>query len=51
MAPPVNTDRLRKRQQAIDRFQQNADCEILISTTSAGNTLTAAKQVFLLELP
>lgn len=50
----VGTDSLTKRQKAIDRFQQDADCRVFIGTTSAagtGNNLTAANYVFFLGLP
>ncbi|APQ10987.1 helicase [Pseudomonas oryzihabitans] len=50
----VGTDSVTKRQKAIDRFQQDADCRIFIGTTSAagtGNNLTAANYVFFLGLP
>ena len=50
----VGTDSVTKRQKAIDRFQQDADCSVFIGTTSAagtGNNLTAANYVFFLGLP
>ncbi|KTT49664.1 helicase [Pseudomonas oryzihabitans] len=50
----VGTDSVTKRQKAIDRFQQDADCRVFIGTTSAagtGNNLTAANYVFFLGLP
>ncbi|WP_295460790.1 DEAD/DEAH box helicase [uncultured Pseudomonas sp.] len=50
----MGTDSVTKRQNAIDGFQQDADCRVFIGTTSAagtGNNLTAANYVFFLGLP
>ncbi|WP_448682391.1 DEAD/DEAH box helicase [Pseudomonas nicosulfuronedens] len=50
----VGTDTLKKRQKAIDKFQEDPDCRVFICTTSAagtGNNLTAANYVFFLGLP
>ncbi|WP_313727714.1 DEAD/DEAH box helicase [Pseudomonas sp.] len=50
----VGTDSVTKRQKSIDSFQQNAETQIFIGTTSAagtGNNLTAANYVFFLGLP
>lgn len=50
----VGTDSLTKRQKAINRFQQDADCRVFVGTTSAagtGTNLTAANYVFFLGLP
>jgi SNF2 family DNA or RNA helicase len=50
----VGSDSPKKRQKAIDRFQQDADVRFFIGTTSAAGTgynLTAANYVFFLGLP
>ncbi|EPN54601.1 SNF2-like protein, partial [Pseudomonas syringae pv. actinidiae ICMP 19094] len=50
----VGTDSPKKRQKAIDAFQQDPDCRVFIGTRSAAGTgynLTAANYVFFLGLP
>jgi SNF2 family DNA or RNA helicase len=50
----VGSDSPKKRQKAIDRFQQDPDMRFFIGTTSAAGTgynLTAANYVFFLGLP
>ncbi|WP_147478200.1 DEAD/DEAH box helicase, partial [Pseudomonas syringae] len=50
----VGSDSPKKRQKAIDAFQQDQDCRVFIGTRSAAGTgynLTAANYVFFLGLP
>ncbi|PWU32058.1 ATP-dependent helicase [Pseudomonas sp. RW407] len=50
----IGSDTLKKRQKAIDKFQEDPDCRVFICTTSAagtGNNLTAANYVVFLGLP
>ncbi|MBM0142539.1 DEAD/DEAH box helicase, partial [Pseudomonas cannabina] len=50
----VGSDSPKKRQKAIDAFQQDPDCRVFIGTRSAAGTgynLTAANYVFFLGLP